>query len=604
MSKTKEKLNTEFEKEIKKLNEKLNSLNQKSKKISLIRFIVFLAGLFLFLGFYINNYKDISFISASLFGLIFIFLVVIHNKVEKSIKKFKTFIQIKNDLFARSKLDWTNIPYMDEFYSTNSNYIEQDLNITEKNGLLHLINTGVAFESVQILRKWLSGKVTDISEIISRQNIIRELKNLNHFRNRLLLTTKLSIKNTLPKVEIADWIKNSNKKKGLLIYSIFLFVLSVINIFLFIGSLTGFFNTFYYQLLLLYIIIYFAGFKYIKDIQSISEILYDEVRKFSSIFRFIEEYNYSSNKSLQSFISPITNAKIPPSKLLGEINLTIEILNLRGNPFVWFMLIFITPLDYLISIKVEKFRESIKNDFPIWLKTWHNLEAYSSLATFAYLNPDYQFAEFDETKKLLRAQNLGHPLIKHEQKIKNDFCINESAQTNIITGSNMSGKSTFLRTLGINILLGYAGSVVDAEKLVLSNFGLYTCIKVSDSVVDGISYFYAEVKRLKQIIEEIKISKSNSLVLIDEIYKGTNNVERIIGSKALIKYLSDEKIYNVVSTHDLELVKIADEIKSAKNYHFKEMIKENKMIFDFKLTEGPCPSTNALKIMNIEGLPT
>ncbi len=601
---TKNKRNNQLEREIKGLNERLNLINEKSKRISIIRLIIFLAGTIFFLGFYINNYKTTSLVGTIIFLIVFILFVIIHTKVEKSIKKYKTYILIKNELLSRSKLDWVNIPYFNEFYSQNSCYIEQDLNITEKNGLLHLVNTGVTFRSVSILRKWLNGKIDDTNEIINRQKIIGELRELNHFRNRLLLTTKLSIKNTLSKIEISDWIKKSDNKKGLLIYTIFLFTLSIVNIFLFIGLLTGIFHTYYYQLLLFYLFFYFAGFKFVKDIQNVAEILYEEVRKFASIFKFIEEYNYSSNESLASFLKPFIKAKISPSKLLKKINFAVEILNLRANPFIWFFIIFVTPIDFLLSIKVKKFRESIKNDFPIWLETWNKLEAYCSLATFAHLNPDYKFAEFDETKNLFDAKNLGHPLIHYEQKIKNDFYINDSAQTSIITGSNMSGKSTFLRTIGINVLLGYAGSVVDAEKLSLSKFNIYTCIKVSDSVVDGISYFYAEVKRLKNIIEEIKINKCKSLVLIDEIYKGTNNIERIIGSKALIKYLSDEKIFNVISTHDLELVKIVDEIKHAKNYHFKETIQNNKMIFDFKLTNGPCPSTNALKIMNIEGLPT
>jgi DNA mismatch repair ATPase MutS len=258
----------------------------------------------------------------------------------------------------------------------------------------------------------------------------------------------------------------------------------------------------------------------------------------------------------------------------------------------------------LLSIKVERFKKSIKTNFPIWVNTWHKLEAYSSLAEFAYLNPDYNFPEIIESSDLLNGKNIGHPLIKSDQKITNDFLISESAITNIITGSNMAGKSTFLRTIGINFLLAYAGSVVNAQKFVISRINLFTCIKVSDSVVDGISYFYSEVKRLKKIIEKIKTNDGYSLVLIDEIYKGTNNVERLIGSRALIKYFSKQNIYNIVSTHDLELVKIAEELANVKNFHFKEIIQDSKMSFDYKLMLGPCPTTNALKIMQLEGLPT
>jgi DNA mismatch repair ATPase MutS len=167
----------------------------------------------------------------------------------------------------------------------------------------------------------------------------------------------------------------------------------------------------------------------------------------------------------------------------------------------------------------------------------------------------------------------------------------------------MSGKSTFVKTLGINLSLAYAGSVVNADNLKISLFRLFTCIKVSDSVTDGISYFYAEVKRLKALLDEMENSEHPVLFLIDEIFRGTNNIERLKGSSAFIKKLAETNALGAIATHDLELVKLADKILSVKNYHFKEEIKNGKMIFDYKLNNGPCPTTNALKIMKLEGLP-
>ncbi|MCB0742366.1 MAG: hypothetical protein KDC67_00560 [Ignavibacteriae bacterium] len=602
--KSKEQINSNIKKEILRLNSKLELLISISKKYSLIRLFVFISILIFFFGFYVYNYKTSATIIASVLGMIFLILMHNHSKVEKSIKRFKVYIKIKKEELARLELDWENIPILDNSITNNPTYLEQDLYITEKYGLLQLINTSVSLSSVNILRDWLNGKIIDEKIFLNRQKIISELKILKRFRDRLLLTTKLSIKKSFLKVEISNWINNTENKKGLKIYTIFLTLLCFVNIFMVIGYSVGFISSYYYQFLLVYIFFYIAGTKLIKNIQDVTEILYDEVRKFSSIFKFIENYNYTSHQSLKELLQPFLKAESAPSKSLSKINITIEILNMRKNPFLWFFFMSVAPIDYLLSIRVEKFRESIKTDFPQWLNTWYNLEAYCSLAEFAYLNPDYNFAEINETQKLIEAKNIGHPLINPTQKVANDLLINETTKTNLITGSNMSGKSTFLRTIGVNVLLAYSGSVVNAEKFVISKFNLYTCIKVSDSVVDGLSYFYSEVKRLKNIIDEIKNKNEKSLVLIDEIYKGTNNVERIIGSKALIKYLSNENIYSIITTHDLELIKIADEIRNVKNYHFKELIEENKMSFDFKLMEGPCPTTNALKIMKLEGLPT
>ena len=604
MLNSKEKIKTNIEKEIERFENRLQLLISKSKTYSLIRLFVFFVLTIFFLGLYIYNYKTSATIIASLLGAVFLMLMHNHSKVEKSIKRFKVYIQIKKEELARLELDWENIPLLDTSINNNPTYLEQDLNITEKNGLLQLISTGASFGSINILREWLSGKSTDISKIVSRQKIVRELKDLRRFRVKLLLITKLSISTNIAKVELVEWIKSTTTKRGLKAYTLFLTLFAFLNLFFLVGWIVGFFNTYYYQLLLFYIFFYFAGYNYVKDIKDVSEFLYDEVRKYSSIFNFIEKYNYARNNSIKSFLQPFLSTESSPSKELKKINLTIEILYFGKNPFIWFFLICIVPLDYLLSIRVERFKKSIKTDFPIWLSTWYELEAYTSLAEFAYLNPDYYFPQILESSKLLNSKKIGHPLIKSAQKITNDFDISESSMTNIITGSNMSGKSTFLRTIGVNVLLAYAGSVVNAQKFVISRMNLFTCIKVSDSVVHGISYFYSEVKRLKEIIDEIKDSKIDSLVLIDEIYKGTNNVERIIGSRALIKHFSNENVHNIVSTHDLELIKIAEELKKVKNYHFKELVEENKMSFDYKLMEGPCPTTNALKIMKLEGLPT
>ena len=169
----------------------------------------------------------------------------------------------------------------------------------------------------------------------------------------------------------------------------------------------------------------------------------------------------------------------------------------------------------------------------------------------------------------------------------------------------MAGKSTFLRTVGLNLRLAYAGAPVNADRLQLSLFRLFTCIKVSDSVQDGLSYFYAEVKRLRLLLSAVqKKDDIPILFLIDEIFRGTNNRERHIGSHAFIRALSTEgNALGLIATHDLELTKLAEEIPGIANYHFREEIGDGRMVFDYLLRDGPCPTTNALTIMSIEGLP-
>jgi DNA mismatch repair ATPase MutS len=168
----------------------------------------------------------------------------------------------------------------------------------------------------------------------------------------------------------------------------------------------------------------------------------------------------------------------------------------------------------------------------------------------------------------------------------------------------MAGKSTFLRTIGVNLSLAYAGAPVNATHLQTSLFRLFTCIKVSDSVQDGLSYFYAEVKRLQALLAATQMNDTLPvLFLIDEIFRGTNSRERLIGSRSYIRALSQGPSLGLIATHDLELIKLADEIEGVTNYHFREEVHDGRMVFDYRLRSGPCPTTNALKIMSLEGLP-
>ena len=168
----------------------------------------------------------------------------------------------------------------------------------------------------------------------------------------------------------------------------------------------------------------------------------------------------------------------------------------------------------------------------------------------------------------------------------------------------MAGKSTFLRTLGLNLLLAFAGSVVDGTALAASPLRLFTSIKISDSVTQGVSFFYAEVKRLKRLLDELERGDTLPLFFcIDEIFRGTNNRERLIGSRSYIRQLVDKHGVGLISTHDLELVKLAEELPAITNYHFRDDVVNGQMVFDYKLHLGPCPTTNALKVMRNAGLP-
>jgi DNA mismatch repair ATPase MutS len=199
---------------------------------------------------------------------------------------------------------------------------------------------------------------------------------------------------------------------------------------------------------------------------------------------------------------------------------------------------------------------------------------------------------------------MGHPLLPDSEKVVNEFAVERLGDVTLITGSNMAGKSTFLRTVGVNLILAYAGGPVDAAEMSTVLYRPFTCIRVTDSVTGGFSYFYAEVKRLRALLDALDADDPLPLFfLIDEIFRGTNNRERLQGSRAYIRRLAGKHGVGLISTHDLELVKLADDFAQIDNAHFRDDVQDGRMVFDYTLRLGPCPTTNALKIMALEGLP-
>jgi DNA mismatch repair ATPase MutS len=199
---------------------------------------------------------------------------------------------------------------------------------------------------------------------------------------------------------------------------------------------------------------------------------------------------------------------------------------------------------------------------------------------------------------------LGHPLIPERRRVTNDFEVPSVGAIDIVTGSNMAGKSTFLKTVGVNLCLAYSGAPVCAARLVSTPFRLHTCIRINDSIADGFSYFYSEVKCLKRLLDRLEQETEQPLLyLVDEIFRGTNNRERLLGSRAYLRSALGKNGVGLIATHDLELARLATESELIHNYHFRDSVQDGRLAFDYIIRPGPSPTTNALRIMELEGLP-
>jgi len=281
------------------------------------------------------------------------------------------------------------------------------------------------------------------------------------------------------------------------------------------------------------------------------------LRRFRSVFQYLERRGYQNSQGLAEICAPFLDARNRPSAELRRLEKLAAALGLRTNALLWLLVHAFIPWDFYFTYRLEVLKKELANLLPRWLDAWYEIEALNSLANFAWLNPRYVFPEIASESIQFSARALGHPLIKTEFKVCNDFELSQDPKIAILTGSNMAGKSTLLRTVGVNLCLGYTGAPVNAERLQVCLFRIFTCIKVSDSVQDGLSYFYAEVKRLKALLLATETEDDLPvLFLIDEIFRGTNSRERHIGSRAFIRKLSKRATVGLVATHDLELVRV------------------------------------------------
>ena len=603
-----------LEHQIKRLQKRIAILDYKSNRIGWARVAIFFIGALLSLLAYFLAGWWLLLISAAATLIIFSIVAYFHARINRSITRHKIWMQIKSTHIARINLDWDGIP-PEPFTDPPVNHpFATDLDITGKHSLHRLINTAILSEGSQRLQEWLLNTTPDLEVIRQRQALIQELTPLTIFRDKLLLKSLLSSKNisrTLEQKNVLNLLNEQPASRSLLPLLFVSLTLSVLTITLFILNLVQLIPQYWVMMMLITILFLFVTKNQRGELFEDAYQLRDRFAQLSLIFEYLETYRYGKNQTLKTLCEPFhLDHEHRPSPLLKKIARVASASTLQKNILLWIVVNVLVPWDFYFAFRFQQYKSQLAVHLPVWLHIWLELEALNSLANFAYLNPEYILPELipckdqDEHALPFQAYGLGHPLIPVHQKVVNDFSIHQLGEIDIITGSNMSGKSTFLRTIGINLCLAYAGGPVNANLFQTSLFRIFTCIRINDSVTEGYSYFYAEVKRLRKLLTEVESENGTPLFfLIDEIFKGTNNRERRIGSESYISALVGKQCVGLISTHDLELVTLEEKLPDIRNYHFKEDVIDGQMVFDYQLREGPCPTTNALKIMQMEGLP-
>jgi hypothetical protein len=595
-------MDTEYQSRLAQWQAKLERYKFQAKVFSTLRLIVFLIGVIVF---------GLS-AGASMFpiawllvpAILFFILVVKHDRI----LRLRDQARLAIDFYERglSRIDDTWMQRNDPIHEIQVNpdhLYAWDLDLFGPKSLFQLLCTARTLSGINTLAKWLLSPAAR-ETIEERQESVRELQNSVSLREDLAIIDVGAglrpARNTTSVDFLIRWAEQPSSGLPQAAAKIgFIFTLFTV------GSLIAWslFNANpLWAILAMFLQAIFAGI-FRKKIQASLiglERAGSELKLISGILARIEKETFES-PLLRKWKVNISAEGELPSRRIARLNRLIEFYDWGRNPYFAIfagLLLWRTQ----IGFAVDEWRRVNGHLVRRWIDAIGEIEALLSLSCYSYEHPEDPFPEIVKEGPVLRAHEVGHPLIPRDRCVRNDFLLGNELSIVILSGSNMSGKSTFLRTVGTNVVLALAGAPVRAQSMAVSVLALGTSIRIQDSIQSGYSRFYAEITRIKQIMDLAKGS-TPVLFLLDEILHGTNSADRLIGSEAIVRGLQKSGAMGVVTTHDLALSKIVDDLgSSATNMHFEDHIEEGRIAFDYKLKPGIIQRSNALALMRSVGL--
>jgi hypothetical protein len=596
-----EKLKNTFSEKQKTHSETEKMIGKQVALYSMLRVVCFLA--MAVLGVYFANARlNFAVLATILVGLpIFLFLIKKHVNLKKRMQ-FHRFVKEINEQeleriggkFQNTELDGSKFIDAKHPYS-------YDLDIFGKSSLFLQLNRCTSELGESNLAGWLKLKANK-SEIEQRQSAIAELSADLDWRQNFQAKGKFGDEKQSQTKVLLDWMEKplGFEPKAWMKVGRFLFpIIAIIGLAVYILTDLPFAVAF---VGLIPNLILSASLH--KKTADIAKHITDSVgvlKNYAELMQQIEQKELKSSY-LQQSKSELLSGGEPASKAIHQLSEILYHLELKLN--VWFYFLFGMWVAYDVQwfFALDKWKN--QNEFRIrkWLNAVADFEAINSLSGFHFANADFTFPTISEQPFLFSAKSLGHPLIPSNVRVSNDFELGGKGKTAIITGSNMSGKSTFERTLGVNMVLAFAGSPVCANSLELSDFHVFTSMRTQDSLEENVSGFYAELRRIRQLLDQIETGKP-TFYFLDEVLKGTNSEDRKNGAKAIIKKLSTTDSFGLITTHDLELGELATlNPDLAVNYSFNSRIENDKLVFPYSISEGVCHSFSATKLMASIGI--
>ena len=577
----------------------LQQVKKQIFRISMLRLTLFIAGVAGIYFFF--SQTPLLIVCICLTFLPLFILVKIHNRFFIRKEWLETQARIIQEELQALSGDYSSFEDGKEYVNPEHPY-SFDLDIFGRRSLFQSINRTCTFFGKNRLAKWLQNHLHEKTSIEKRQEMVREISEHTLFREQFRVAGLVHHGQSSDAEKIQAWSQSPAQYLHAGWVKAFIWGVPVINSLLLITSLIGW--TSFSCLGLSFGIFLVLSFGIIKRATYIQETYGKQLKSLNGYARLIalaKAEDWKSAGMLELMERFNLNGQ-SPVQALQQLSKELDRLDLRNNQFLYVLLEGSIFFQLQEIVRIERWKVRYGQHISEWLETVGELDALCSLGTFAYNHPQYTYPELTEKPFYFLATQMGHPLMPVSQCVKNDATIPSRPFFLIITGANMAGKSTYLRTIGVNYLLACIGAPVCCERLKLYPNQLITSLRTSDSLSDNESYFFAELKRLKRIIDLLNQGQQ-LFIILDEILKGTNSMDKQKGSFDLIRQFMQLKANGIIATHDLLLGSLIKQFpEEIRNYCFEADIKENELTFSYKLREGVAQNMNACFLMKKMGI--
>ncbi len=528
----------------------------------------------------------------------FVVLAVVHGRLIRSVSLCSRSMKFYEQGLARLDGTWAGDGVTGERFLEQAHPCARDLDLFGRASVFELLCTARTHAGEETLAAWLLAPAAP-DEIRARQAAATELSQVLDFREGLFILGEDVELGVRPE-ELAAWGEaKAEFPSGMIrIVTPILAVAWVVSVAAW--QLWGAPDLLVLATTLVNLSVSYRFRRRLSEAAHAAEEAGHELTLLSQVLAAFEREPFSSAR-LVELQARLRQPGTLPSLAIAKLNRRVEFLESAHH-------LFVRVFDYLIFYRlqfvlaVESWRRRYGQSLRIWIQTVGELEALAALGGYTHEHPEDVFPEFTAQAPCFAAQGLAHPLLPRERAVDNDVRLDQELQLILVSGPNMAGKSTFLRGIGVNAVLAQCGAPVRAASLTLSPLTVTASICVLDSLEGGISRFYAEINRLKQIMD-LTGGAAPVLFLLDELLSGTNSHDRLIGTRSFVTGLVERGAVGLVSTHDLALTAIPEEIGSrAINCHFEDHLEEGKLAFDYKLYPGIVQTSNALALMRSIGL--